>query len=615
MARRKGKCLRIMATSNDQLPGGMGAVLSEDGVLFRVWAPNATAVGVMGTFTEWAENPDALTAEGNGYWAGLIPTAKAGDEYKFVIYQGENKYVRIDPYAREVTNSVGNAVIHDPAFDWGDDHFTIAAWNTLIIYEMHIGTFHDEDLADGKPSTFASAIKRLPYLQELGINAVELMPPMEFPGGYSWGYNPSSIFAIESDYGGPAAFKAFVKAAHEHGIAVILDVVYNHLGPSDLDLWQFDGWQENEMGGIYFYNDKRAETPWGATRPDYGRSEVRQFLRDNAIMWFAEYHVDGLRWDSTIYMRNVNGNANNPASDLPEAWALMQWINGEIKANFPGKISIAEDLVQNPWITKPQAEGGADFDAQWDSAFVHPVRTALITNDDHFRDLNAVAAAVTYRYNVDAFERVIYTESHDEVANGKARVAEEITPGEANSWFAKKRSTLGAALVLTAPGIPMLFQGQEFLEDKWFQDGDPLDWSKLEANAGVHRLYHDMISLRRNLTGTTAGLCGQNVFVHHIDNENKVLAYVRWEGDDRQNGVVVVLNFANRSLSDYLIGMPSEGTWHVRINSDAAIYDDTFTDAGMIQLQTEAGAAGQMPCLGRFTIGPYAALVLSKDPA
>ena len=116
------------------------------------------------------------------------------------------------------------------------------------------------------------------------------------------------------------------------------------MGPSDLDLWRFDGWCENEGGGIYFYNDERAETPWGATRPDYGRPEVRQYLRDNALMWLEGYHIDGLRWDSRLYMRNVIGQNNAKASDIPEAWALMQWINEEIKAHFPGRISIAEDL-------------------------------------------------------------------------------------------------------------------------------------------------------------------------------------------------------------------------------------------------------------------------------
>lgn len=604
-----------MGNGNGQLPPGMGAVLTEKGVLFRVWAPNATAVGVMGSFNEWSDTSHALCNEGNGYWASVVEAAKGGDEYKFVIQNGEHKFARLDPYAREVTNSVGNAIIQSEPFDWGDDQFTMPAWNSLVIYEMHIGTFHDENLDDGKPSSFAEAAKQLPYLQELGINAIELMPPMEFPGAYSWGYNPAHIFAVESDYGGPCAFKAFVKAAHEHGIAVLLDVVYNHFGPSDLDLWQFDGWQENGMGGIYFYNDWRAQTPWGATRPDYGRGEVRQFLRDNAIMWFEDYHVDGLRWDSTLYMRTVNGNAGDPGNELAEAWTLMQWINGEIKARFPGKISIAEDLVQNPWVTKPQHEGGADFDAQWDSAFVHPVRSALISPDDGSRNLDGVAAAITKRYNDDAFDRVIYTESHDEVANGRARVAEEITPGAADSWFAKKRSTLGAILVLTSPGIPMLFQGQELLEDQWFQDGDPIDWTKLEKHAGVHQLYRDLIGLRRNLSGTTAGLCGQHVQVYHVDHEHKVLAYVRWDGDARQAGVVVVLNLANQPYRNYTIGLPSDGTWQVRFNSDARVYDEEFGNDGVPAITAQGPGMNDMPCSGSFEIGPYAGLILSKDPA
>lgn len=174
------------------------------------------------------------------------------------------------------------------------------------------------------------------------------MPITEFPGGRWWATNPSSIFAVESDYGGPDALKDFVKAAHQHGLAVILDVVYNHMGPSDLDLWRFDGWYENEGGGIYFYNDGRATTPWGATRPDYGRSEVRQYLRNNTLMWLDEYHIDGLRWDSTLYMRNVIGENNAKASDIPEAWALMQWINEEIKAHFP-----RQDLNCRRSATKP----------------------------------------------------------------------------------------------------------------------------------------------------------------------------------------------------------------------------------------------------------------------
>jgi 1,4-alpha-glucan branching enzyme len=326
-----------------------------------------------------------------------------------------------------------------------------------------------------------TAIKALPYLQDLGVNAIQIMPSNEFAGDVSWGYNPADIFAIESAYGGPRAFKEYVNAVHAHGMIVILDVVYNHFGPNDLELWQFDGWSEHDQGGIYFFNDWRAKTPWGDTRPDYGRGKVRQFLRDNALMWLMEYHIDGLRWDSTINIRTVNDGE----VDIPEGWSLAQWINHEIHSRFPWKISIAEDLRNNAWLTRDTGAGGAGYNAQWDARFVHPVRQVLITPHDADRDMYAVRDAICYRYNNDSFERVIYTESHDEVANGHQRVPEEIWPGNAGSWFSRKRSTLGAVLVFTSPGIPMLFMGQEFLEDQWFSDTHPLDLHKFYTYEGI----------------------------------------------------------------------------------------------------------------------------------
>ena len=217
--------------------------------------------------------------------------------------------------------------------------------------------------------------------------------------------------------------RTLVKEAHKLGIAVIIDVVYNHFGPEDLSLWQFDGWSQNGKGGIYFYNDWRSKTPWADTRPDYGRPEVRQFIRDNVLMWFEEYHVDGLRWDATSYIRNAHGHDGDPNANLVEGWHMMQAISKEVHAKFPGKILIAEDLKSNHAVTESAENGGAGFDAQWDENFVHPLREALIAPDDTTRDMHTVAAALAYRYNDDAFQRVIYTESHDEVANGKARLA------------------------------------------------------------------------------------------------------------------------------------------------------------------------------------------------
>lgn len=585
------------------LATGMGAIVTDDGVVFRVWAPNADAVFVMGDFNDWSESVMPLTAEENGYWAGRAADARCGDEYLYLIRRGDQVVKRIDPYARQVTNSIGNGVIYCDDFRWSDEQFSLAQWNELVIYEMHIGTFQDENRDDDEPGTLEGAIKRLPYLQELGINVIEIMPSMEFAGDLSWGYNPAHIFAVESIYGGPNGLKHFVNQAHKHGIAVILDVVYNHFGPSDLDLWVFDGWAEEGYGGIYFYNDERANTPWGATRPDYGRPEVRQYIRDNALMWLEEYHLDGLRWDSTVNIRNRNGNDNAPAGDLPEGWGLMQWINREIAERFPGKLTIAEDLMNNPWLTKRPDEGGAGFGAQWDSKFVHTVRAAIISNDDDMRDLQAVIDALAHSYNNDSTDRVIYTESHDEVANGKARVPEEITPGAANSWFAKKRSALGAALVMTAPGIPMLFQGQEFLTDQWFQDTQPLDWSRAEQYAGMVDLYRDLIALRRNCDGRTPGLSGQVIDFIHVDHGAKLLAYTR-RTDTDDAVTVVIANLANQAHTDYQLPLPTPGTWNVLFNSDSTAYDREFSDVGERAICVEEGE-------GKIAIGPYSVLILA----
>lgn len=591
---------------------GMGAVPYEEGVTFRVWAPHADRVCVMGTFNDWSADASPLEAEGAGYWSADVE-ACVGDEYKFVIRNGERSLIRIDPYARQVVHSIGNGVVYDPAaFDWEGDAFSIAPRNELVLYELHVGTFNRGD--SHRPGTFHDVVRRLGHLQDLGINGISMMPVMEFPGDFSWGYNPSHPFAVESAYGGPDGFKSLVKAAHAHGIAVLVDVVYNHFGPADLDLWQFDGWSEQGRGGIYFYNDHRAATPWGETRPDYGRDEVRRYLRDNVMMLLDELHLDGLRWDGTIFIRNKTF-WNDPADELPDGWRLMQDINREVQEKHPGVLMIAEDLQQNEWITKKPQEGGAGFDTQWDARFVHPVRRALITPDDERRDLEAIQAAVMHRYNADAFKRVIYTESHDEVANGKARLPEEIWPGCPESAPSQKRSVLGAALVMTSPGIPMLFQGQELLEDGWFRDTDPLDWSRLNRVSGIHLLYRDLIALRRNQRGTTRGLAGHHTHAFHRDDDNNVLAYHRWKEGGRGDDVVVVINLSHRSWDVYRLGFPREGWWRVRLNSDWEGYSPAFDGHPADDVEARAPGLHGLSYQAEISVGAYTALVLSQDPA
>lgn len=599
-----------MSNSTPSSHLGMGAIPYPAGTAFRVWAPHADRVFVSGTFNNWSKTAHPLADEGHGYWSTDVPGAQAGAEYKYVIVNGAQELWRIDPYARDVTSSVGNTIVHPLGFDWGSADYYTPPWNEMVIYEMHVGTFNDRP--GGPPGNLDGAIEKLGHLRDLGINVIKMMPPTEFAGGFSWGYNPAHLFAIERDYGGSQALKEFVKAAHTRGLAVIFDVVYNHFGPSDLALWQFDGWRENDGGGIYFYNDWRSETPWGP-RPDYGRGQVRQYIRDNALMWLQEYRVDGLRWDATAYIRNVHGHDNDPGHDIPDGWSLMQWINDEIDALQPWKISIAEDMRNNPWLTKDTAIGGAGFDAQWDAGFVRALRQAVVPPDDHARNVHAVREAITHRYDGDAFKRVIYAESHDEVANGHARLPEEIWPGNAESWFAKKRSTLAAALVFTSPGIPMIFQGQELLEDEWFRDQDPIDWSKKDRHKGILQLYRDLIRLRRNWHDRTRGLCGQHVHVHHVNDHDKVIAFHRWEHGGPQDSVVVAANMANRSYDSYTIGFPHQGLWRVRFNSDWNGYDASFADHPSHDTVAHGGTKDAMPCHGNVGLGPYSVVILSQD--
>ena len=589
-----------------------GSTLYNEICRFAVWAPNADDVFIIGTFNNWEKTAHRLDRKPDGWWSIDIPEAKDGDEYRYRIVNTGNEYLRIDPYARRVTNSVGNSIITKPYNTEKGEEFNPPALNEMVIYELHIGTFGKQS-TEPEPGDLEGAIDRLTYLKELGINAVEVMPLAEFAGGYSWGYNPSNIFAVESDYGTPRTFKEFVDEAHRLGIAVIMDVVYNHFGPSDLDLWQFDGWSENDKGGIYFYNDWRATTPWGETRPDYGRKEVREYIRDNALMWILEYGVDGLRWDMTAFIRNVHGRNNDQVSDLPDGWSLMQWVNKEIREYNSRAITIAEDLQNNPYLTRDPRDGGAGFSTQWAAPFVHAVRAALIGAEDASRDMDSVRNAILHRYYLNAFERVIYTESHDEVSNGKARIAEEVDPGKASSWAAKKKSSLGAVLVFTAPGIPMIFQGQEFLEDDWFHDQDPIDWSKKDRFAGILQLYKDLISLRLNLGGRTKGLTGQEVDVYHVNHDNKIIAWHRWESGGPCDSVVVVANFSSYPYEDYLIELPATGAWIVRFNSDSRDYDRDFGDFGKNSVQAKVVEKNGLPAQAIISVAPYSALILSQE--
>jgi 1,4-alpha-glucan branching enzyme len=581
----------------------LGASPDASGTTFRVWAPNADRVFVTGSFNQWNHTSDELTHGSDGVYAGAVAAAKPGDEYMYVIQHGGQTVVRADPRASQMTNSVGHSVIYDQnAYVWKTHDYHTPTFDDAVVYEMHLGTFNDQP--GGNPGTWTSAIAKLDHLKDLGVNMLEVMPPAEFAGDFSWGYNGAYPFAPESAYGTPDDAKHFIDEAHARGMGVMIDVVHNHYGPSDLGMWCFDVECYN-AGGIYFYTDGRLESGWGP-RPDFGRPEVRDFIVDNEQMWLDDYRADGLRWDSTVNIRSANGQ------DIPEGWQTLQRANDWVDHNGSWKLMVAEDLQGNEWLTKTTGAGGAGFDTQWDAAFFHPVDRNLIEPNDANRSMVEIKGAIENRYAGRALARVIYTESHDEVANGKQRIPEMIWPGHADSTFSKKRSTLGAALVMTAPGIPMLFQGQEFLENGYFTDQVPLDWTKVDRFSGILAMYKDLIAMRRNTAGATRGLRGDNVNVFHVDDTNKVIAFHRWDQGGAGDDVVVVLNFGGTAFPQYDLGLPRAGTWKVRFNSDWQGYDPSFTGTPSNDTFASSGNRDGLAYQATIGIGAYSAVVLSQ---
>jgi 1,4-alpha-glucan branching enzyme len=526
-----------------------------------------------------------------------VREAKPGDEYMFLI-NGELE--RKDPRARMVTASDGKGVIYDTeAFDWGGtSRPATPPPGELVIYQLHPGTFHDPDPRDGEPGTLRDAAAKLDHLLQMGVNCVLLMPVNEFSGRHSWGYNPSDLFAVESAYGGPDALKDFVKACHQRGIAVHMDVVHNHYGPGDLDLWQFDGPGGGENGaGIYFYEDSaRGLTPWGP-RPDFGRPEVIAFVEDQVRMWFDEYRMDGLRWDSTINIRAIDDGA----TVNPEGERLLDRLARMIRSEYPDRVSIAEDSV-----------GDRRFDASWEYAF-HTAGTdgvvpQLLREADEAKHVGDIARRVESDLG---FRRVIYTENHDETGrlNGKRRLITEVNAEQPHSLEARRKNALAAVLTLTSPGVPLIFMGQELLEPKEFHDSNPLDWQRGEDAFRSFLLHRDLVRLRRNLAGLTPGLTGERVRILMTDEENKVLAFRRYLTGDSNKDVVVVLNLSGRPLENIPVKFPRAGQWGVLLNTDDPRYGRDLAGAGQASVQTEGGQTAAV------TLAPYSAQIFVPGSA
>lgn len=572
--------------------GGLGAIPYADsngtGVTFRTWAPNASGVNVRGSFNGWGST--AMTRDpSGGTWSVDIPRARSGDEYKFDIGGSWRK----DPRGFRVVNSAGNSIVHDHGtFDWGDHSFNRIWRNDLVIYQMHVGTYNAESWL---PSTFDQALEKLDHIQSMGFSAIKLMPVNEFPGDRSWGYNPTDPYAIESSFGGPDGLKRFVKTCHENGLAVIIDVVHNHYGPSDLEMWQYDGWSENGLGGIYFYNDWKAHTDWGSTRPDYGRPEVRDYIKGQIRMFLADYHVDGFRWDSVYNIRHASGAWN------PDGSAMLADINAMTRDDFGDAYRFAEDHA---------FDSPVGFEGQWDHGFLSDIRGLVAAGSDSDRNMSTLA----YWLSNGGFDSIRYVESHDTCGdlNNKHRLPRDIDFDNPQAYWAKKRALLGHGIALISPGIPMIFAGSEMNEDWTFSNNTALRWSLTNANAGIVRAFADLIHLRRNAHGNTDAFKDPgNIQVRHVNHDGKVV------GVSRRNELMLVVNASATDYGTYAMEFPSAGTWYCLYNSDLSSYDPLFHNIGPAVGGTVVadGSAQATFALGAYSIQVYAQTPIPQESA
>lgn len=589
---------------------GWGSTPYSGGTTFRVWAPHATSVYVAGTFNSWSTTATALAQEKtngapDGVWSADVAGVTTNAQYKYYINNGGG-YWKHDPQSRWVTQagsaSGANDIVYSTTnFNWGSDAPVPLALSNMFIYELHMGTFP----ASSSPSRFVAATNKLPYLKALGINAVEVMPIAEFGNtGSSWGYDPAQMFAVDnSQYGGPDAFKTFVRACHSSGIAVLLDTVHNHYGTGLLDMWNFDGWAGTNSlggGGIYFYEtDTNLQiTPWGATRPNFSSNYVCEFIESNVSMWLNEYHVDGFRWDAASAILYANDG-----SYIAAAGSLVNTINSNIHSNYPGRISIAEDVYN-----------AFGFDSAWDTSYPGNFTAVLTNTADSNRNMNTIANDILYnvRYGGAAgFGRVTFLEDHDVVGdlNGGQRLVTAIDPSAPGSYYARKLSTLGAAVTACAPGVPMIFQGEEMLENHPFDSGTNVDWTKTNTYNYIVKYYGDLIAARRNLYGYTPGLEGSQCAVLKTDNVKKIIAFSRWNSGAASQFAFVVANFASNVVNNYNLTFPAAGSWYPQFNGDSTNYGPDYANTGSAVVT----AAGNPPS-GNVTVGPYSAIIFTQTP-
>ncbi len=590
------------------------------GVAFAVWAPHADRVSVVGDFNGWDGYRHPMRAREGGLWEVFVPDLVSGSLYKYEIHNGETNelLLKADPYAEqcELRPNTASRIVAPPRFTWADEQWLAAReardWRhtPLAVYEVHLGSWRRN--GDGSWLNYRELAHDLvEYVCAQRYTHIELLPITEHPLDASWGYQATGFFAPTSRYGTPDDFRWFVNYCHRHDIGIILDWTPAHFPRDAHGLAKFDGTP------LYEHPDpRRGEHPdWGTLIFDYGRNQVRNFLLSSALYWIEEFHVDGLRVDAVASMLYLD-YSRQPGQWLPnqyggteniDAMAFVRELNVVVHGQWPGAIVVAEESTAWPQVSRPVEQGGLGFSMKWNMGWMHDTLGYLRRNPVYRRYHHmGLTFGLLYAFN----ENFVLPLSHDEVVHGKKSLINKM-PGDLWQKFANLR--LLYCYQWTYPGKKLLFMGGDIAQLNEWNHERSLDWGLVRNpfHQGIQRLVADLNRLYTQLSALYCYDFDVQGFqwIDCNDAEQSTASYVR---RSESEVAVVVLNFTPVPRHEYRLGVPIQGAYLERLNSDSECYGGTNLGNGG-RTHTEPIPCHGQPFSLRITLPPLAALILVPE--
>ena len=588
----------------------------KQGYVFRVWAPHAEEVSVVGDFNHWEEGAHPLSPLGGGIWEGFIPGLERYDVYKYAVRARDGRtLMKADPYAFHAETRPGNAskLYELGGYQWNDQSWmdyrkkNPVYHRPLNIYEVHLGSWRRT--GEGEFLSYRGVAEYLvPYVKEMGFTHVEFMPLTEHPLDDSWGYQCTGYFAATSRFGTPDDLMYLIDQLHQAGVGVILDWVPAHFPKDAFGLYEFDG------EPCYEYQDMRKgeHADWGTRVFDYGRSEVRSFLFSSALFWLEQYHIDGLRVDavaSMLYLDygrqggewvpNIHGGNENL-----EAVDFLQKLNERVFAEHGDVMMIAEESTAWPKVSHPVSDGGLGFNLKWNMGWMNDV-LHYMKLDPYFRQYNH--RDITFSFFYAFSENFILPLSHDEVVHMKGSLLNKM-PGTYEEQFPGVRAFY--TYMLTHPGKKLLMMGSEFGQWNEWHFEYSLDWHLLGNE--INRQTKDFFQAANHFYLAQPALWQEDFswegfeWIYADDNQANTISFVR--KDDKGDFLVTVCNFSPVDRTGYRIGVPVPGAYTCLFNTD----DTAFGGQG--RGDKEPVKSTYIPCHGReqsiaITLPPMSAVI------